>query len=194
MLKSIIQDYTGNELYRLASGFRAEELCGASARLDIQHNLTRYLEVHLHDLGVTLLEGSGVLIQTIRPDSKFTNTMLNIEQHQATLRTLGEYVKQHQAILEMLKEYKEAFGLIDKMMKTEFLNSLENHQEKLSRQSMLDPEALRRWREGFPELIEPSEPVRAMKLPPTGPDGDSPHRGNGHGSERYQEDLKQDGK
>lgn len=51
----------------------------------------------------------------------------------------------------MLKEHKEALGLIDKMMETEFLDSLEDRKGDLQIGSHLDLDYLRHPRRGRQE-------------------------------------------
>lgn len=123
-LKSIVRDYAGECLYRLASRFRAEELCRDLTRSTIQQELTHYLEVCLQSLGLIPLRSGGVLIHEIVADEKFKNTMLSIEGHEATLRSLSHY--------------EDKPDLIDEAMRAEFVAGLEDQEEHIMFRSHLD--------------------------------------------------------
>lgn len=149
-LEAIVHDHVGDRLRCLASKVEAERMGSHATRVNFKHDLVDYLRNHLRYLSLTFTD-DAVLLQSIKPDAKFTHTMLNIEQHQATLRTLGDYLEKHEKVLKMLEEHKEALKLIDKMTETEFFDSLEDRQGEVQIGSFLDIDYLHRSRGGDQE-------------------------------------------
>ncbi len=146
-LEMIVHDHVGDRVRCLASKVEAEQMSCHATRVNFKHDLVDYLRNHLRYLSLTF-ENDAVLLQSIKPDSKFTHTMLNIEQHQATLRTLGDYLEKHEKVLKMLEDHKDALKLLDKMTETEFFDSLEDRQGEVQIGSFLDVDYLHRSRRG----------------------------------------------
>ena len=138
-LETIVKSFTGEELLNLVSTFRAEEICNISTRLAIKRDLIHHLNVHLHDLGFTM---RNVLLQGIAADKKFRHTMLNVEQHEATLRKL--------------REFEDNPDLIDQAMQAELLDSLEEREGDLNFISTLDLDYLHHPR-GQPHRPRPGQ-------------------------------------
>ena len=126
LLHIIVKDYTNQGLRRLASRFRAEDLCGAGAISIIEWNLTRFLTAEMRVLGIAPLKSGGILIkETIAPE-RFKRTMLK--------------VRQDEALLEVIRSYPvpELLQLLNQVM---FVNNLEDHSGELALM-MGSPEAM----------------------------------------------------
>jgi hypothetical protein len=124
LLQTIVKEYGNQGLRRLASRFKAEELCGAAAISGIERNLTHLLTAEMRTLGIAPLRHDGILIkETIAPD-KFKQTMLNVRLHEATLRVLASY---------------RELNLIKQAIQAEFVTGLEDLEGNLTLLSTFSP-------------------------------------------------------
>lgn len=123
-LRSIVHDFASEGLRALAAKFKAEELRNNKTRFIIKRNLIQHLNSGLRGLGVIAAKRDGVIIRGIDGDERFDRTMLDIEQHEAILRTLSHY--------------RENPELIDEVMRAELLACLENLKGNLTLLSPLE--------------------------------------------------------